>query len=75
MQEEQISREDLVEMFSSITQRHRQGILNDLERAIPETKSDAEALNNDHLRRSVSHLELMRDCCQQAEKEFQELAK
>lgn len=73
MTEENITQEDLIEMFSALTASQRASILDVLAKAIPETRADASKLKDPRVSHSVKCLETMQHCCAQAEAEFREI--
>ena len=73
---EHITRESLVDMFASLDNACRVGILTNLEKSIAATEEDATSGNlpMDDIGKSLQNLLLMQSCCQQAHNEFHELS-
>lgn len=72
-----ITRESLIDMFASFDNKCRQEILTSLEKSIKATEEDATSGNapDDLIRKSWDNLTLMRECCKQAQDEFDGLSK
>ena len=75
MSGEHITREDIVEMFSSLPDSTRASILVQLGSAITETELEAQdgCIPEDLAAKSLKRLILMQECCQQAHDEFKDL--
>jgi len=72
-----LTREDIVDMFSSFSSPFRKNILEELDKAIDATEADATngAILDECIAQSLEKLLLMKTCCEQAQEEFEGLSK
>lgn len=78
MKVEHITRESLVDMFSSLNVELRTGILTSLQASIDATEEDVTSGGipaDASVVESMQNLLLMQECCKQAHTEFDELSK